>query len=247
MKYLQRLRWKGTLMHLKWYDILVVTALLFGVYIYHSMSLLFSAAPTSTGQESITSFDFSATTNYYMIFDQGKWLLLAMWYLALRRFDFSQLKIQFRWNVLVWAVLIFVATGIACDLFWDAFHQFGALRYLPYYDWSLDSIARTFGKVPFDLVLYSLFNGFYEEIFFLGLLFCTKIDRKWLYLFSTLVRISFHTYQGWLSAVMIGVVMGTVYYYLYTRKQPNLVPFFLAHAIADMVGVGFLGIFYPVG
>ena len=51
-------------------------------------------------------------------------------------------------------------------------------------------------------IAYGLLNGFYEEFFFLGLLTSVKDKYKWLVLlFSTIVRVSFHTYQGmlWVS------------------------------------------------
>lgn len=87
-------------------------------------------------------------------------------------------------------------------------------------------------------------NGFYEEFFFLGLLLSTnKKYRPWILVFSTIVRISFHTYQGLPSVLVIGVVFGLFYYFMYTRKHDNLLPFFLGHAFADMVGMSFFYLF----
>lgn len=60
-------------------------------------------------------------------------------------------------------------------------------------------------------IAYGLLNGFYEEFFFLGLLTSVKGKYKWLVLlFSTIVRVSFHTYQGMLWALVIGVVFGLI-------------------------------------
>ncbi len=86
-------------------------------------------------------------------------------------------------------------------------------------------------------IAYGLLNGFYEEFFFLGLLTSVKDKYKWLVLlFSTIVRVSFHTYQGMLWALVIGVAFGLLYYFLYEYKVKNLLPFFLVHALADMFG-----------
>ena len=86
-------------------------------------------------------------------------------------------------------------------------------------------------------IAYGLLNGFYEEFFFLGLLTSVKDKYKWLVLlFSTVVRVSFHTYQGMLWALVIGVAFGLLYYFLYKYKVKNLLPFFLVHALADMFG-----------
>ncbi|HFI0250486.1 TPA: CPBP family glutamic-type intramembrane protease [Streptococcus suis] len=87
-----------------------------------------------------------------------------------------------------------------------------------------------------------MFNGFYEEFFFLGLLLSTdRKKRSLVLLFSTIVRTSFLTYQGLVS--VIGVPFGLFYYYMYRNKNDNLLPYFLGHALADMVGTSFLSLF----
>ena len=93
-------------------------------------------------------------------------------------------------------------------------------------------------------ILYALLNAFYEEYFFLGLLGTVDQKYKWqTLLYSTLIRISFHTYQGLPSALIIGIVFGLIYYYFYHRRTKNLLPLVLVHSMADMFGSGFLYIF----
>ena len=90
-------------------------------------------------------------------------------------------------------------------------------------------------------IAYGLLNGFYEEFFFLGLMTSVKEENQWKALaFSTLVRFSFHTYQGMLWAIVIGVVYGLFYYFMYKKVVKNLLPFFLMHALADMFGSTFI-------
>lgn len=61
--------------------------------------------------------------------------------------------------------------------------------------------------------------------------------NKWKALaFSTLIRFFFHTYQGLLWALVIGVIYGLFYYVMYKKVVKNLLPFFLMHALADMFG-----------
>lgn len=84
---------------------------------------------------------------------------------------------------------------------------------------------------------YGLLNGFYEEFFFLGLMTSVSEKNKWKALaFSTLIRFPFHTYQGLLWALVIGVIYGLFYYVMYKKVVKNLLPFFLMHALADMFG-----------
>lgn len=48
-----------------------------------------------------------------------------------------------------------------------------------------------------------------------------------------------------MSALGIGLLFGGYMYLLYRRsKDKNLVPFFLAHTIGDIIGLGVLGFFF---
>lgn len=95
------------------------------------------------------------------------------------------------------------------------------------------------------MVAYSLFNAFYEEFFFLFLCRQARPARAALFL-SLLLRTAIHTYQGWGTALLIGVGMGSLYWVLYRRRRGNLYAFWLAHAIADMVGLSLLA-YWPAG
>lgn len=60
-------------------------------------------------------------------------------------------------------------------------------------------------------------------------------------LYSLLIRVSFHTYQGTLSALGIGLVFGLYMFFFYRKSESkNLLPFFFAHALADIFGLSLL-------
>ena len=102
-------------------------------------------------------------------------------------------------------------------------------------------IIRKFMALTPMAICYALLNGFYEEFFFLGLLSSVKEKHKWLALvYSVIIRISFHTYQGLLWALVIGLGYGLFYYFLYKYVVKNLLPFFLMHALEDMFGSSLL-------
>lgn len=100
--------------------------------------------------------------------------------------------------------------------------------------------------IRFSTIIYAVLNGFYEEFFFLGI--CTAVQdkyKKWVFIYSLFIRFSFHTYQGLSIAVGLGVVLGTFFYFLYTKsKTKNLLPFFIAHTIADISGLTVLNYFF---
>ena len=240
MKLLTNLRPSTPLKELRWFDIAVITLLMFGQFIYRLTELyLASFAPaSSTGAtETVTNTAtegaaFSSNFNFQLLM-----LVLTILYLLFRRFDFKQLPIRMSWSVLLWTPLIFVVVGFFGDIVTTLSGEYN------YFDptlWSyvdILEIFRKFAELTPMAILYGLLNGFYEEFFFLGLMTSVKDKYKWWALaYSTIIRISFHTYQGMLWALVIGVVYGLFYYFLYKYKVKNLLPFFLMHALADMFG-----------
>ncbi|HEM5311026.1 TPA: CPBP family intramembrane metalloprotease [Streptococcus suis] len=247
---LRRIRPIKPLKELTWIDLIIITMILCGNAIYTStMQWIASFSATETVETGVLSF--SPADNWWALANQGKLFLFALVYLLIRNYDFKQLKVKLEWRVLLWGPLIFIGAGLISDLAFTAFSYipglsggYNFLGYLPYYDWNIMTVLNRFLAVDYSTVIYSLFNGFYEEFFFLGLLLSTdKKKRSLVVLFSTIVRISFHTYQGMVSALVIGVAFGLFYYYMYTRKNDNLLPYFLGHALADMVGTSFFSLF----
>lgn len=247
---LKKIHPEQSLKELRWFDILILTAIIWGNSILTSTQMwIASLSATEVVDASVSSF--SSSDDWWAIGNEVKLLVIALIYLFIRHFDFKQLKFNLHWNVLLWAPAIFLGAGFLCDLAFDVFDLFPSLTdnftylgYFPYYDWSISSVIEKFATLSPSRVLFSLMNGFYEEFYFLGLLLSTnKTYRPWILIFSTIVRISFHTYQGLQSALVIGVVFGLFYYFMYTRKNDNLLPFFLGHAFADMVGTSFFYLF----
>lgn len=223
---------------LPWFDLIVVTIIMFASGVYNStVQYMALVNNTVSLEENLT---FSPMQNYKAMAVQFSWLLLAGLYLFIRRFDFSVLtkKIKFTWWLPIQAIGFFAIAALAMDIY-------NLINYNLQYA-IMPSMSGASGMVDISLVLYSLLNGFYEEIFFLGLCLAVKPEHtKWAFIYSLIVRFSFHTYQGIATALGIGIVLGTVFFILYKKlKYENMLPFFLAHAIADIIGLSV--IFYFV-
>ena len=133
--------------------------------------------------------------------------------------------------------LLFAAMGLFGDVISTVSGEYNYLSpsLWPYIDPM--QILHKFMALSPMAIAYGLLNGFYEEFFFLGLMTSVSEKNKWKALaFSTLIRFSFHTYQGFLWALVIGVIYGLFYYVMYKKVVKNLLPFFLMHALADMFG-----------
>ena len=226
MNFLEKIRPKEKLKYLRWFDILIVTCIMFGIFIITSTQIfigLLQSDPQAI-QDSAESMDIASdgaayTGNFTL---QSILLIIALLYLLIRNFDFKQLKIRLHWSVIIWVPVLFNLIFNDPSLLQDINPMEALNKFL-----ALSPLA----------IGYAFLNGFYEEFFFLGLLTSVKDEHKWYVLaFSTLVRVSFHTYQGLLWSLVIGVVYGLFYYFMYKKVIKNLLPFFLMHAMADMFG-----------
>lgn len=240
MTFFNRIRPKQPLKELKWFDIGIVTAILFGQFIIRSTQLFLAsfqpvaqtAVATSSSNTASEGAAYSSNMTLQLIL-----LALALLYLLLRRFDFKQLPIRFKWSILIWVPLLFAAMGLFGDVISTVSGEYNYLSpsLWPFID--LMQILHKFMALSPMAIAYGLLNGFYEEFFFLGLMTSVSEKNKWKALaFSTLIRFSFHTYQGLLWAFVIGVIYGLFYYVMYKKVVKNLLPFFLMHALADMFG-----------
>lgn len=102
--------------------------------------------------------------------------------------------------------------------------------------------AMGHGALSVSLVLFALLNGFFEEVFFLGLVLA--VSPRWRPLAIVLslgVRFAFHTYQGLAGAATI-TTLGLVFL-LARRRISALPPFMLAHACFDVTGLGLIHLF----
>ena len=229
MNFLEKIRPKEKLEYLRWFDILIVTGIMFGIFIITSTQIfigLLQSDPQAI-QDSAESMDIASdgaayTGNFKL---QAILLIIAILYLLIRNFDFKQLKIKLHWSVIIWVPVLFSIMGLFGDLVTTVSGDYN------YFDPSLlqdinpmEALNKFLALSPLAIG-YAFLNGFYEEFFFLGLLTSVKDEHK-----------SFHTYQGLLWSLVIGVVYGLFYYFMYKKVIKNLLPFFLMHAMADMFG-----------
>lgn len=224
--------------YLKWFDILVLTLILWGEGIYTStISYIALIRGATTVDDNLS---FSAADNYSALALQAGLLLLALLYLWLRRFDFKAWTIRFNLKAIGYGIPIFLAAALLLDIYFLLTDPLTGILPFP------GPIGAFFASETVSGVMYALLNGVYEEFYFLGICLAVRKEHlKWAVPFSLLIRVSFHTYQGMVSALGIGLLFGIFMYLLYRRsKEKNLLPFFIAHAIGDIFGLGILSYFW---
>lgn len=236
---------KEKLNYLKWWDILIITAIMFGYFMHSSISSFFYLPDPNTTQVP----EFTTNMNWQALRFQLILLSITLIYLYVRNFNFSQWKIKINPRAIVLGVALFIGVALLFDLYFTLVYSI-----LPYpnadnsifYETEATTLLSKLSTIDLSLIMYSILNGFYEEIFFLGICLSVEPDkRKYYFIYSLLIRYSFHTYQGNISAFAIGLLVGGIYYLLYTKsKDKNLFPFFLAHAITDVFGAGIVSYFF---
>lgn len=220
--------------NLKWFDILILAFIFCGEGIINSTKGYIALL---NGEFNIgEATEFSASDNYSALLSQSVFLGIALLYLLLRNFNFKQWNVKWNIKAVLYGVLIFLGGALLMDLYMMVPNHFYDKLPFPM------SISALYNNETISTVIYSLFNGVYEELFFLGIcLSVSKRDLKWVLPFSLVVRFSFHTYQGMWSAIGIGFIFGFYMYILYSKSgSKNLLPFFLAHGIADILGLAIL-------
>ena len=224
----------GKLTQLQWWDVLIVSVILFGGAIWNSTQTFLTVPSEILEQGS----EFTAMDNWLGIFTILLELSVGWLYLRWRNFDFYQWKYKPTWKATLAAVGIFLVMSLGMDvvsilsLGWrEATAYVGGL-----------GILDVLKEMDASLLIFSFMNGIYEEIFFLGV--CTAVpkkQRKGVLIYSLAIRFSFHTYQGIASALGIGFVIGGLYLLFYYKNEDrNLYPYMLSHAFADVFGAGLL-------
>lgn len=236
--------------YLKWWDILILTIIMFSYFIYSSFSSFFVLPDPNTAELP----QFGSSVNWDALIFQLILLGIALIYLYLRNFDFTRWRIRVNVKSVLIGIALFVGVALVMDVYFTLVYYvipYPSTDTSVYYDYgyevsNLHPFLAKLAEIDISLLLYSALNGFYEEIFFLGMCLSVPENRKLHYfLYSLVIRYSFHTYQGNISAVGITLFVGIIYYLVYRKmKEENLFPFFLGHAISDVLGLGIISYFF---
>ncbi|QLB19697.1 CPBP family intramembrane glutamic endopeptidase [Mannheimia granulomatis] len=217
--------------NLNFIDIVVLAVIFFGTAVVSSLMDYYQLRQFGlVGPENLSINDMAT---YSAIITEAVLLILAGIYLHWRKFDFRVLDFTINRYTLPYTLLLVLSAGLVADIY-QYLHAFIIPEHYPETAYAAPIIRYT----P-ELILTSLFNGFFEEIFFMGLVFVAKpkILPKAL-AFSIFVRFIFHTYQGLAGALTI-TTLGLSFWF-FRRRINMLVPFCLAHAVFDIFGLSTL-------
>lgn len=235
MSLLKKIHPEQPLKELRWFDIGIVTLIMFGQFIVRSTQMyLASLSPSLSTAVSETATNTASegaaySSNFTL---QIILLALAIIYLWIRHFDFKQLPIRLKWSVLFWVPFFFAIMGLFADMVSTLSGQYNYFSPQVLAFISPMAVIDKFMALSPMAIAYGLLNGFYEEFFFLGLLTSVKGKYKW-------VGLTLFNHCSCVLPYLSGHAMGSGYrgcLWSYKYKVKNLLPFFLVHALADMFG-----------
>lgn len=101
-------------------------------------------------------------------------LAITFIYLYLRSFDFSNWKIKVNFKSILMGIAIFIGVALLFDIYYTVLYRLFPIDNAMLYEAQQTSENLSiFQNIDLSLILYSMLNGFYEEIFFLG--FCLSV------------------------------------------------------------------------
>ena len=179
MNFIQSIHPAKPLRYLKWFDILIITVLMFGEFIIRSTQQFMESLSPSTlasvseNTTNVASDGAAYSSNFTF---QLMMLGITFLYLLIRNYDFKQLPIRFSWSVFIWVPLIFAIVGIIGDIVTTLSGEYNYFnpQLIPFID-PMEIIRKFMALTPMAIG-YALLNGFYEEFFFLGML--TSVKEK---------------------------------------------------------------------
>ena len=133
---------------------------------------------------------------------------------------------------------LYLATGAACGVASMALAVISTR--LSWADVLFTSSPISYEGSILVLLLFSIVNPIFEELIVVGYVVTLLEQKRGLavaVIASTMIRLSYHTYQGTVGLVYIGL-MGLIFAVYYCKRR-GLWPLFLAHGLMDFVGLYF--------
>lgn len=219
-------------------DIAILTLIFFGEAIFHSSYafLQFSA----NNQVAPDTLVFDSDMNLLGIVKECITLLIAFIYLAFRKFNFRNFNFKIQ-PYLPFKVLLYIVIAGTVATSYEYLQMWLFPNLYPPLDTAEStqgySASEHLSQFSPSLLAFALLNSFFEELYFLGIIFAVqKKHLPFFLIFSLLIRFSFHTYQG-IAAALVITTLG-ISFLLLRLKYDDLPAFMLAHSFFDIFGLG---------
>jgi uncharacterized protein len=167
-----------------------------------------------------------------MVYEAVALLLIAI-LLRVRHWQLWQFNLQITWRTTLAGLGLAGADlllyFLALTLVFEPFFPASTALYPDEVSASLDVTTTA---------VFSLLNGFYEEVLVVGYVYLALAARQgfgFALFVSLTIRLLYHLYQGPIALVSV-IPMGGLFFYIYARYR-RLWPLVLAHSLLDFIGL----------
>lgn len=215
-------------------ELLVVLTLGFGLFIYSSTRGFFVV---NSNYNHSWTYKITSQGNISIVIYETIALLMILYILKIRNWKLSDFNLDFAFKMIGVGILLIFIRNIIGNITFKLFELGNVVN---------QSSAK---HVQFGLesnwIIVSLIiviNSFYEEFILVGYFF-KRLEKYHIAIvigLSTIIRLSYHTYQGWMSlffVVPMGLIFG-IYYYKYKKLWPLII----AHGFGNLIA--FLGMHF---
>jgi len=206
-------------------ELIIVLIVGFGLFMYSSTRGFFIV--TSTFDRSWT-YRITSQGDYFIVIYEVIALLMIAWILKVRGWSLKDFNLDFTIRLIWIGLLLMVARNMIGGIAYRLFELANVV------DQETVKHVKFTSKGDFtSMALILVINSVYEEVLLVGYLFkrLEKYSPVLVIGCSLLIRISYHTYQGYMmlfSIIPLGLVFG---YYYYRYKK--LLPLIIAHGMIN--------------
>lgn len=208
-------------------EFLIVLLIGFGLLIYSSTRGFFII---NSNYEHAWTYKLTSEGNFFIVIYEAIALMIILYILKVRNWSVSDFNLEFTFRMIWIALLLMFIRNFIGGIGFKIFELINIAdkSTQKHVQFGLES-----NWISISLIL--IINSIYEEVLLIGYFFkrLEKYHPVIVIGFSMLIRLSYHTYQGWMclfSIIPLGLVFGYYYY-----KYKKLWPLIIAHAFGNLI------------
>jgi uncharacterized protein len=208
-------------------ELLVVMIIGFGLFIYSSTRGFFIV---NSNYDKTWTYRLTSQGHFSIVIYETIALLAILYILKIRNWKVSDFNLEFTFKMIWVAILLIMIRNIITNMGYKLFELINVVdrSTIQHVQYGLES-----NWISISLII--VINSVYEEFLLIGYFFkrLEKYHPAVVIGLSMLIRLSYHTYQGWMSLfsiIPVGLVFG--YYYF---KYKKLWPVIIAHGLLNLI------------
>jgi len=208
-------------------EFIIVLIIGFGLFIYNSTRQFFTI---NTDYSQTWLYKITSSGHYSILIYEVIAALLIIYILKVRNWKLSDFNLSFVFKLIWIALLLIIIRNLITNTTFSILKATNILS-----ESATKHVEYGVSASWISIALIIVFNSIYEEFLLIGYFFkrLEKYNPILVIVSSTLLRLSYHTYQGWISIIAIlplGIVFG-IYYYKYKKLWTIII----AHGLINLI------------